>query len=135
MANPGQSVSELEGATVLKTRAMPLVCVPTTAGTGSEATTVTVITDSQRHTKQLLVHESLMPDLAIIDACLMLGVPPHVTAATGVDALSHAIEAYVANGATPIRNSAGIINGANTESKYGGPTDTLPWPSASSASG
>ena len=100
MANPGQSVSAREGATSLKPRAMPLVCVPTTAGTGSEATTVTVITDSQRHTKQLLVHESLMPDLAIIDACLMLGVPQHITAATGMDVLTHAIEAYVASGAT-----------------------------------
>ena len=63
MANPGQSVEELERADTLQPRTMPLVCVPTTAGTGSEATTVTVITDSRRHTKQLLIHESLMPDL------------------------------------------------------------------------
>jgi alcohol dehydrogenase len=59
-----------------------------------------VITDSIRHVKRILIHDSLMPDLAIIDACLMLGVPQHVTAATGMDALSHAIEAYVASGAT-----------------------------------
>ena len=102
LANPGSSVSDLEQAEHIVPRSMPLVAVPTTAGTGSEATTVTVITDSKRHVKRLLVHDSLMPDLAIIDACLMLGVPPHVTAATGVDALSHAIEAYVAKGATPM---------------------------------
>ena len=100
MANPGQSVEELERADTLQPRTMPLVCVPTTAGTGSEATTVTVITDSRRHTKQLLIHESLMPDLAIIDAGLMLGVPQHITAATGMDVLTHAVEAYVADGAT-----------------------------------
>ena len=99
MANPGQSVEELERADTLQPRTMPLVCVPTTAGTGSEATTVTVITDSRRHTKQLLIHESLMPDLAIIDAGLMLGVPQHITAATGMDVLTHAVEAYVADGA------------------------------------
>lgn len=102
LANPGSSVSDLESAAQIHPRTMPLVAVPTTAGTGSEATTVTVITDSVRHIKRLLVHESLMPDLAIIDACLMLGVPQHVTAATGIDALTHAIEAYVASGATPM---------------------------------
>lgn len=102
LANPDRRVDELEGAATIKPRTMPLVAVPTTAGTGSEATTVTVITDSARHVKRLLVHESLMPDLAIIDACLMLGVPPAVTAATGVDALTHAIEAYVATGSTPM---------------------------------
>ena len=100
MANPGQSVEELARSDALQPRTMPLVCVPTTAGTGSEATTVTVITDSRRHTKQLLIHESLMPDLAIIDASLMLGVPQHITAATGMDVLTHAVEAYVADGAT-----------------------------------
>ncbi len=100
LANPGNSVSDLEDAAHMNPRTMPLVAVPTTAGTGSEATTVTVITDTVRHVKRLLVHESLMPDLAIIDACLMLGVPQNVTAATGMDALTHAIEAYVATGAT-----------------------------------
>ncbi len=100
LANPGTAVSDLEDAAHVLPRTMPLVAVPTTAGTGSEATTVTVITDSIRHVKRILIHDSLMPDLAIIDACLMLGVPQHVTAATGMDALSHAIEAYVASGAT-----------------------------------
>ena len=102
LANPGRTVGELESAPQINPRTMPLVAVPTTAGTGSEATTVSVITDSVRHVKRLLVHDSLMPDLAIIDACLMLGVPSNVTAATGIDALTHAIEAYVANGATPM---------------------------------
>ena len=102
LSNPGHSVSALEEAHRIHPRTMPLVAIPTTAGTGSEATTVAVITDSARHIKRLLVHDSLMPDLAIIDACLMLGIPQHVTAATGVDALTHAIEAYVASGGTPM---------------------------------
>jgi alcohol dehydrogenase len=102
LANPGSTVSDLESAAKINPRTMPLVAVPTTAGTGSEATTVTVIIDSARHVKRILIHDSLMPDLAIIDACLMLGVPQHVTAATGIDALTHAIEAYVASGATPM---------------------------------
>lgn len=100
-ANPERRVSELGDGPALRRR-MPLIAVPTTAGTGSEATNVAVITDSQRHLKQVLVHTDLIPDLAIIDACLTLGVPPAVTAATGIDALTHAIEAYVAPSATPL---------------------------------
>ena len=102
LANPGATVSSLDQGAHIAPRAMPLIAVPTTAGTGSEATTVSVITDSTRHVKRLLIDDSLMPDLAIIDACLMLGIPPKVTAATGMDALTHAIEAYVAAGATPM---------------------------------
>ncbi|PWU26361.1 ethanolamine utilization protein EutG [Pseudomonas sp. RW407] len=100
-ANPERRVSDLGESPALRRR-MPLIAVPTTAGTGSEATNVAVITDSQRHLKQVLVHTDLIPDLAIIDACLTLGVPPAVTAATGIDALTHAIEAYVAPNATPL---------------------------------
>ncbi len=100
-ANPERRVSDLGEGPALRRR-MPLIAVPTTAGTGSEATNVAVITDSQRHLKQVLVHTDLIPDLAIIDACLTLGVPPAVTAATGIDALTHAIEAYVAPHATPL---------------------------------
>ncbi|MDR2788901.1 MAG: iron-containing alcohol dehydrogenase [Candidatus Accumulibacter sp.] len=83
-------------------RRLPFIAVPTTAGTGSEATNVTVITDSQARVKHLILHPDMIPDLAVIDACLTLRVPPNFTAATGIDALSHAIEAYVATRATPL---------------------------------
>ena len=101
-ANPGLAVSDLRDPAKIRNPRMPLIAVPTTAGTGSEATSVTVISDSATHIKQVIGHPGLVPDLAIIDACLMLRVPPGVTAATGVDAMVHSIESYVATGATPL---------------------------------
>lgn len=74
---------------------LPLVAIPTTSGTGSEATDIAVITNVQTGMKQVLIHDQLIPDLAIIDACLTLAVPPYITAITGFDALTHAVETYV----------------------------------------
>ena len=73
---------------------VPIVAVPTTAGTGSEATKFTVITDSLTDTKMLLKSTDLLPDLAIVDYTYTLSSPESVTVATGVDALAHAIESY-----------------------------------------
>ncbi len=101
-ANPGLRTADLLDPARIGNRRAPLVALPTTAGTGSEATSVTVISDSDSHHKQVIVHPVLVPDLALIDACLMLRVPPSVTAATGIDALTHSIEAYVATKATPL---------------------------------
>ncbi|MDR1708993.1 MAG: iron-containing alcohol dehydrogenase [Candidatus Accumulibacter sp.] len=109
-ANPGWRVRQMAEALersrtergVAVRRRMPFIAVPTTAGTGSEATNVTVITDAKEHVKHLIVHPDMIPDLAVIDACLTLRVPPTFTAATGIDALTHAIEAYVATGAMPL---------------------------------
>ncbi|MDN6088932.1 MAG: iron-containing alcohol dehydrogenase, partial [Enterobacterales bacterium] len=98
-ANPTLNFAELTPSLRLKRR-LPLIAIPTTAGTGSEATNVSVIIAMPQHRKQVLVHALLIPDMAIIDACLTLGVPSHVTAATGIDALTHAIEAYVATNVT-----------------------------------
>ncbi|MCV2216678.1 iron-containing alcohol dehydrogenase family protein [Thauera sp. Sel9] len=104
-ANPGLGVHAMadEPARIAVRRA-PLIAVPTTAGTGSEATNATVVTDTDggEHVKHLIIHPDMIPDLAVIDACLTLGTPPHFTAAVGVDALTHAIEAYVAIHATPL---------------------------------
>ncbi|HSC75485.1 MAG TPA: iron-containing alcohol dehydrogenase family protein [Pseudomonadales bacterium] len=100
-ANPEHTVANLDEAKGLRRR-MPLIAVPTTAGTGSEATNVSVITDSQRNLKQVLVHVDMIPDVAILDASLTLGVPPAITAMTGVDALTHAIEAYVSPSSSPL---------------------------------
>ena len=101
-ANPGLTVNDLLDPARIRNQRVPLIAVPTTAGTGSEATNVTVITDSASHSKRVIAHPAAVPDLALIDACLMLRVPPRVTAATGVDALTHSIEAYVATKATPL---------------------------------
>ena len=75
---------------------LPLIAVPTTAGTGSKTTNVTVIIDAATGLKKVLAHATLMPDVAILDAALTEGVPAHVTAMTGIDALTHAVEAYSA---------------------------------------
>ena len=79
----------------------PLWAIPTTAGTGSEVTSFAVLTDSQRGIKYPLVDNSLLPQTAVLEPSFLTGVPPSVTADTGMDVLTHAAEAYVANHATP----------------------------------
>lgn len=80
----------------------PLVLIPTTAGTGSETTKFTVITDSKKDIKMLLKGEALLPKLAIIDPELTLSAPKSITAATGMDALTHAVESYTSRKANPL---------------------------------
>jgi Alcohol dehydrogenase, class IV len=72
----------------------PMVMIPTTAGTGSETTKFTIITDTKRNVKMLLKGEVLLPDLAVLDPSLTISSPQSITAATGMDALTHAVEAY-----------------------------------------
>ncbi|WP_187276481.1 iron-containing alcohol dehydrogenase [Parahaliea maris] len=74
---------------------MPLYAVPTTSGTGSEATMGAVISDPVSHEKGIISGASLLPGAAALDSDLTLGLPPHITAATGMDALTHAVEAYI----------------------------------------
>ncbi len=74
---------------------LPLIAVPTTAGTGSEATKITVITDEALQTKLNPAHPSLIPDVVILDASFTVNLPQHITSFTALDALTHAIEAYV----------------------------------------
>ena len=83
----------------------PLVLIPTTAGTGSEATKFTIITDSKKEIKMLLKGEALLPNLAIIDSKFSITAPKSVTAATGMDALTHAVEAYTSRKANPLTDT------------------------------
>lgn len=103
-------VSGGEGITAYLGRAIdwllpPMVAVPTTAGTGSEATQFTIIADTKNDVKMLLRGVSLLPDMAIVDPVFTATAPPHVTAATGIDALCHAVEAYTSLKAFPIADS------------------------------
>jgi 1,3-propanediol dehydrogenase len=79
-----------------------LVAIPTTAGTGSEATKFTIIADTENNVKMLLAGPSILPALAVIDPVFTMTAPPKVTSATGVDALTHAIEAYTSRKAQPL---------------------------------
>ncbi len=88
-----QSLADLYGVGTARGRRLPLIQVPTTAGTGSEVTPIAIVTTGEA-TKAGVVSPLLLPDLAVLDAALTLGLPPAVTAATGIDAMVHAIEAY-----------------------------------------
>jgi alcohol dehydrogenase class IV len=92
--NPGRIVDYM-GANKLVAPRLPLVAVPTTAGTGSEATRSTIITDPATTVKMLIADWKLVPDAAVVDPLFTLSLPPKVTADSGVDALTHAIEAYI----------------------------------------
>ncbi|WP_375740484.1 iron-containing alcohol dehydrogenase [Pseudomonas boanensis] len=95
LAHPdcSQALADLYGVGNAKGKRLPLIQVPTTAGTGSEVTPIAIVTTSGT-TKLGVVSPLLLPDLAVLDADLTLGLPPAVTAATGIDAMVHAIEAY-----------------------------------------
>ncbi|MBZ2188254.1 iron-containing alcohol dehydrogenase [Alcanivorax sp. JB21] len=88
-----QTLAEVYGVGNAKGQRLPLIQVPTTAGTGSEVTPIAIVTTGET-TKQGVVAPQLLPDLAVLDANLTLGLPAPVTAATGIDAMVHAIEAY-----------------------------------------
>ena len=88
-----QSLSDIYGVDQITGGRLPLIQVPATAGTGSEATMVSIITTGET-TKAGVVSRTLLADKIVLDASLTLGLPPHVTAATGIDAMVHAIEAY-----------------------------------------
>ena len=106
-ANPTLKLEEVNSESGLLPR-VPLIAIPTTAGTGSEATNVTVIIDAASGKKRVLAHALLMPDIAILDARLTLGVPSAITAMTGIDALTHAIEALTARNASPLTDSLAL---------------------------
>jgi alcohol dehydrogenase class IV len=93
-ANP-QPLSEYAGLHKIARRGVPLIAVPTTAGTGSEATKVAVITDVARQVKMMMLSVPLLPSAAIVDHELTHSMPPALTAAVGVDTLTHGIEAYI----------------------------------------
>jgi alcohol dehydrogenase class IV len=94
-ATSAASPAEWVGIGKIKHTLLKLYAIPTTSGTGSEATIGAVISDALTHEKSIIMGECLLPLAVALDADLMLGLPPHITAATGMDALTHGIEAYI----------------------------------------
>lgn len=93
LVDSDQAIAEMYGVGMVKGGRLPLVLAPTTAGTGSEVTPISIVTTGEAE-KKGVVSPQLLPDWAILDAELTVGLPAHVTAATGIDAMVHAIEAY-----------------------------------------
>ncbi|MBS6196376.1 MAG: iron-containing alcohol dehydrogenase [Clostridiales bacterium] len=100
----GGNISDYMGK-VIDVEMPPMVAIPTTAGTGSEATQFTIITDTKKDIKMLLKGKVLMPSLAVIDPQFTMTAPPKITAATGLDALCHAVEAYTSKKAQTLSDS------------------------------
>jgi alcohol dehydrogenase class IV len=86
----------------------PVVAVPTTSGTGSEVGRASVITDLRDHTKKIIFHPKMLPAIVLEDPELTVGLPPHITAAVGMDALSHSLEAYCAPGYHPMADGVAV---------------------------
>lgn len=101
----GDEISAYAGAGVLKRPLKPFFVIPTTAGTGSEVTSVAVIADTRRSVKLPFTSSFLLPDAAIIDPRMTLTLPPHVTAATGMDAMTHAVEAFTCIAKNPLSDA------------------------------
>ncbi len=105
--------------------ALPVVAIPTTAGTGSECTRFTVITDTERDEKMLIAGFGALPLAALVDYELTYSVPPRTTADTGIDSLTHALEAYISKRANPVSDalalSAMALIGANIRAAYAEP--------------
>jgi len=95
VVRPNKSVRQMRGYLKVHKKLPPFFAVPTTAGTGSEVTVAAVVTDPNTHEKIAIADSSLRPKYAVLDPTLTLNLPPHITSTTGMDALTHAIEAYI----------------------------------------
>nr|WP_307776112.1 iron-containing alcohol dehydrogenase [uncultured Cetobacterium sp.] len=105
LATNGGCIKDYEGVDKSKFPQMPLIAINTTAGTASEMTRFCIITDEERYVKMAIVDKNVTPIIAVNDPELMVAMPKSLTAATGMDALTHAIEAYVSTIATPITDA------------------------------
>lgn len=95
VVKPRQSVRKMRGYLKVLKKLPPFFAVPTTAGTGSETTVAAVVTDPETHEKNAINDICLRPRYAVLDPALTVGLPPHITSTTGMDALTHAVEAYI----------------------------------------
>ncbi len=98
---PNKPLSKMKGVMKILKKIPTLIAVPTTAGTGSETTLAAVITDSETKHKYVISSFPLIPEYALLDASLTIKLPKHITSTTGMDALTHAVEAYIGRSTTP----------------------------------
>jgi alcohol dehydrogenase class IV len=129
--NKGEISDYMNLKTLATNKPLPLIAIPTTAGTGSEATDVTVITNTSNDVKMMIKQPAFMPEIAIVDPVLTISSPKNTTAATGIDALTHALEAYISKKAQPFTDHLALSaiklitenileayhNGANIEAR------------------
>ncbi len=108
IAHPHKTLSKMKGILKLRRKLPLLICAPTTAGTGSETTLASVITDEEIGFKYAISDFRLIPNYAVMDPALTLGLPPQLTATTGMDALTHAVEAYIGKSSTKDTREAAI---------------------------
>ena len=106
VAAPGKMIPSMRGTLKVLTKLPPLYAVPTTAGTGSETTIAAVIVNPETHEKFAINDPCLRPKMAVLDPELTVGLPPHITSTTGMDALTHAVEAYIGLSNTPATKAA-----------------------------
>lgn len=122
VVKPRQSVRNMRGYLKVHKKLPPFFAVPTTAGTGSETTLAAVVTDPDTHEKNAIADIVLRPKYAVLDPTLTIGLPPHITSTTGMDALTHAVEAYIgrSNVKSTIRYSEDAVKliHANLEKAY-----------------
>ena len=100
VARPDLQLPQMKGTLKVRKEIPPFFAIPTTAGTGSEATVAAVVSDSRTHEKYPINDPVLIPHYAVLDPLLTVGLPPHITSTTGMDALTHAVEAYIGNSNT-----------------------------------
>ncbi len=108
VALQGGAVRDYEGPNKIRANVLPLIAIPTTAGTGSEVTFSSVITDSREKFKFSIKDPKIAPKVALVDPEMTLTMPPELTASTGMDALTHAVEAFTAKASEPIADSAAL---------------------------
>ncbi|WP_459176653.1 iron-containing alcohol dehydrogenase [Ewingella americana] len=108
IASNGGNIKDFEGVDKSINDMIPLMAINTTAGTASEITRFCIITDTERKVKMAIIDWRVTPQISINDPDLMVGMPPSLTAATGMDALTHAIEAYVSTMANPLTDAAAL---------------------------
>lgn len=125
----GGSIADYEGVDKFENRPLPVVVIPTTVGSGSEVTKGAVITNPDTHVKMVIVSDLMFANIAILDRRVVAGLPGRIAATTGMDALTHAIEAYVAKGANPVTDAINLgaieLIGANLVAAAHGDGDAL----------